>query len=97
MCAVAKRGRDYRLPFKTDVTTPDWKRGFDDGRSGSVCADTTNVDYFDGWLRGDQERKHEEETPGECGACCGSGREVWDPDIGTDRECPSCDGTGVER
>lgn len=29
-----------------------------------------------------------------CGCCDGSGRMVWDADIGTDQECFSCDGTG---
>jgi hypothetical protein len=30
----------------------------------------------------------------ECGNCNGSGRMVWDADIGTDQECFVCDGTG---
>jgi hypothetical protein len=30
----------------------------------------------------------------ECGNCHGSGRMVWDADIGTDQECFVCDGTG---
>jgi hypothetical protein len=32
----------------------------------------------------------------QCGACFGSGWIVRDPDIGTDQECPSCDGSGVD-
>jgi len=31
----------------------------------------------------------------DCGACCGSGRVVRDPDIGTDQECWVCDGQGT--
>ena len=30
----------------------------------------------------------------QCNACCGTGRMVRDPDIGTDQECFVCDGTG---
>ena len=30
----------------------------------------------------------------ECGNCYGSGRMVWDAEIGTDQECFVCDGTG---
>jgi hypothetical protein len=32
----------------------------------------------------------------ECGNCNGSGRMVWDADIGTDQECFACDGTGYD-
>jgi hypothetical protein len=32
----------------------------------------------------------------ECGNCYGSGRMVWDADIGTDQECFACDGTGYD-
>ncbi len=30
----------------------------------------------------------------QCNACCGTGRMVRDPDIGTDQECFVCDGAG---
>lgn len=30
----------------------------------------------------------------DCGHCCGTGRMVRDPDIGTDQECFVCDGSG---
>ena len=30
-----------------------------------------------------------------CGHCCGTGRMVRDPDIGTDQECFVCEGSGV--
>ena len=32
----------------------------------------------------------------ECDNCYGSGRMVWDADIGTDQECFACDGTGYD-
>jgi hypothetical protein len=35
-----------------------------------------------------------EEEKEECGNCYGSGRMVWDAEIGTDQECFVCDGTG---
>jgi DnaJ-class molecular chaperone len=34
-----------------------------------------------------------EEEP--CGHCCGTGRMVRDPDIGTDQECFVCEGSGT--
>jgi hypothetical protein len=30
----------------------------------------------------------------ECPCCMGTGRMVWDADIGTDQECFVCDGSG---
>jgi hypothetical protein len=42
-------------------------------------------------LRGMAESSEEKK---ECGNCHGSGRMVWDADIGTDQECFVCDGTG---
>jgi hypothetical protein len=37
------------------------------------------------------------DAPPSCGVCNGSGFVVRDPDIGTDKECWACDGTGLER
>jgi DnaJ-class molecular chaperone len=54
----------------------------------------------------DQLEFHGEMTKGEalrvladsfkCGTCDGSGRVVRDSDIGTDQDCPSCGGSGVD-
>lgn len=36
----------------------------------------------------------EQDEPVACGHCCGTGRMVRDPDIGTDQECFVCGGSG---
>lgn len=38
--------------------------------------------------------KDRAEEKADCGACAGSGWTVRDPDIGTDKECWVCNGTG---
>jgi hypothetical protein len=53
--------RNMNAPFQVDPSDPAWKRGFDDGRAGSVCADKDNQNYLDGWITGDQERYMEED------------------------------------
>jgi hypothetical protein len=43
-----------------------------------------------------QDMAESSEEKKECGNCYGSGRMVWDADIGTDQECFACDGTGYD-
>ena len=45
-------------------------------------------------LKSKQGMAESSEEKEECGNCYGSGRMVWDAEIGTDQECFVCDGTG---
>lgn len=47
------------------------------------------------WNRGERTAAPKQAEPSECYCCCGTGRVIRDPDIGTDQECFCCNGEGV--